>query len=127
MNQLATTLSAKDETETREDLWHISDTVHSMDFKKIVLNLRDIGSIDMQIDTGAAISLISTQMWQQLGRPELAGIQRQLYCYDGHIIHSRGILRTIVEFSSGKCKNVGITIVDSPKTYGLLGRDLLED
>ena len=80
----------------------------------------------MEVDTGAAVTLISEPMWRDLGSPTLQPSGKVFTAYDGHRIG-----QPLGEF---KCRlahlqstvNATITVIQSCKRYGLLGRDLFE-
>ena len=40
--------------------------------------------VKMQLDTGADSTVISSKIWTELGKPQLAGRIRHLEAYDGH-------------------------------------------
>ena len=81
----------------------------------------------MQVDTGAAASLISEKIWRSLGSPPLQPSNRLLSAYDGHRMKPLGELACQLE-ANGTCLNqASLTVVQSFKTYGLLGRDLLSN
>ena len=44
----------------------------------------------MQIDTGASVSIISSNIWRRIGQPKLQKYSRRLEAYDGHIMPTLG-------------------------------------
>uniref|UniRef100_A0A1I8I2N6 Eukaryotic translation initiation factor 4H n=1 Tax=Macrostomum lignano TaxID=282301 RepID=A0A1I8I2N6_9PLAT len=79
----------------------------------------------MQIDTGASVSVLSSAQWALLGKPPLMRSNRRLEAFDGHVMKSLGKVTATVELR-GRLQPVELIVVSSEKTYGLLGRDLLE-
>uniref|UniRef100_A0A1I8G8E1 Reverse transcriptase domain-containing protein n=1 Tax=Macrostomum lignano TaxID=282301 RepID=A0A1I8G8E1_9PLAT len=53
----------------------------------------------MQIDTGASVSVLSSTLWESLGRPTLQKCTRRLEAYDGHALKALGKLCTTVEMN----------------------------
>ena len=107
---------------------NISEGINSIDSKEISLSFLQLKkqTVNMQNDTAAAVSVISSFIWDQLGRPALEGDIRRLICYDGHIIQSMGNLKTDARFPDGKIITVSLSVVQAKKTFGLMGRDLYQ-
>lgn len=68
-----------------KDVWHISNSgmVNNIKMNIDKMKLNDF-IVDMQIDTGADVSVISSRMWNELGCPQLEKYGRKLEVYDGH-------------------------------------------
>ena len=81
--------------------------------------------IDMEVDTGAAVTLISESIWRSMGSPKLTPSNKLFTAYDGHKMKPVGDLKCCIE-AKGKSVLAVVTVVNSFKTYGLLGRDLME-
>ena len=79
----------------------------------------------MEIDTGAAATLISAKMWRMMGSPALTVSNRHYSAYDGHRMKPIGDLDCQIASESTSIKAT-ITVVEASKNYGLLGRDILE-
>ena len=47
-------------------------------------------SIPMQIDTGSSVSVISTTLWERMGKLKLSKSKKNLEAYDGHMLKSVG-------------------------------------
>ena len=79
---------------------------------------------EMQEDTGASVSVLSSKQWNTIGKPPLTKCH-SLHAYDGHA------LKTLGKFSATICINdrfhpIELVVVESDKNFGLLGRDFLE-
>ena len=48
--------------------------------------------VNMQVDTGADSTVISSKIWIELGKPQLDSKIRHLQAYDGHQLHKKGSL-----------------------------------
>jgi transposase InsO family protein len=81
--------------------------------------------VTMELDTGASLSLISEKMWRDLGSPSLEPSSKIFTAYDGHKFRPLGELRCQLGFE-GNTVEATLTVVHSFKSYGLLGRDLLD-
>ena len=81
----------------------------------------------MEIDTGAAATLISSRMWRKMGSPSLKVSNRLFTAYDGHRMKPLGDLVNCCIETDAAIKIATITVVESTKDYGLLGRDILSD
>ena len=93
----------------------------------VLLHVYDrVFTLSMQEDTGSDSTLISETMWQQLGCPKLTKYTRRLMSmHDGSHLIVKGILNTVMEYKE-RYIPVCIKIVDSKKSFGLVGRDVLE-
>ena len=79
---------------------------------------------EMQVDTGADSTMISSLIWTELGEPQLNGKVRRLEAYDGHQLTLLGSLTCDVEWSGSKYRQQ-LAVVQSDKKFGLLGIDIL--
>ncbi len=82
--------------------------------------------VSMQIDTGASCTVISSTMWQKMGKPKLSRCSKTLEAYDGHTMRTLGKFTAVVEIDD-KYVPADIIVIDSRKSFGLLGCDLLEN
>ena len=83
-------------------------------------------NVNMQRDTGASISVLSSNLWNAIGKPPLTKSHHTLHAYDGHTMMSLG------KFSATICINnrfhpIDLVVVESDKNFGLLGRDFLRE
>ena len=107
---------------------HVDDVMHIETFPehhssaRLLMKLDD-KSIEMEVDTGAAATIIS-EMWRQMGCPALSESNRAFTAYDGHRMKPVGELHAFLQYDNDGVK-ASITVVASSKSYGLLGRDLL--
>ncbi|PAA65473.1 hypothetical protein BOX15_Mlig032217g3 [Macrostomum lignano] len=83
--------------------------------------------VKMEKDSGAACSLISRKIWEDLGRPPLKSAKSRMLAYDGHVMKQLGILECLVETdgTDGRFIAAELPVIDCQQTFGLLGRDLL--
>jgi hypothetical protein len=79
----------------------------------------------MEIDTGAAATIISDHLWRSLGSPTLSPSGKLFTAYDGHRIAPLGEWRCSVKYGDKVVDSATVTVVLSTKFHGLLGRDLL--
>ena len=80
--------------------------------------------VPMLRDTGASLTLISTKIWEQLGRPELKEMANGIETYDNHKMKYIGALFGNVVYRD-KLLKLKIAVVESIRNFGLLGRDIL--
>ncbi|MEL7079444.1 MAG: RNase H-like domain-containing protein [Cyanobacteria bacterium J06582_2] len=80
--------------------------------------------VPMLRDTGASLTLISTKIWDQLGRPELKEMTTGVETYDNHKMKYLGALFANVIYGNKPLK-IKIAVVESDRSFGLLGRDIL--
>ena len=109
-----------------DEIFYISDAnlqIYSLNDVMIDVNIYSM-STKMQKDTGADISLISSRIWKDLGRPTLRSASRHLEAYDGHMLPTLGKFNAIVDYN-GHPPRLDLTVVRSEKNFGLLGRDYL--
>ncbi len=97
--------------------------IHSIENKIRIITIND-KHISMQEDSGATISVVSSHIWKNMGKPKLRKSIRQLIAYDGHIMKNLGKFTASIELE-GKYLLVDLEVIDSKKTFGLLGRDLI--
>ena len=80
----------------------------------------------MEKDSGAARTLISEKMWEDLGKPTLKKATGRMLSYDNHEMLQLGVLDALIELNY-KFVNVQLPIIRCSKKFGLLGRDLLPE
>ena len=105
------------------DIFTVADVCSEPLFQDYIIN--GVG-LKFQVDTGAAMSIISEGQWIQLGSPELTPTEMIPTNYDGSHIETLGT------FTANICRNnksaAGqFIVVKSHWTYGLLGRDLINN
>lgn len=93
---------------------------------RVVLRLNDHPCV-MELDTGAAATIISAKMWRTMGSPSLSVSNRLFSAYDGHRMKPLGELTDCRIEKDGVSVRCSITVVESAKQYGLLGRDVLDN
>ena len=89
--------------------------------KKVLLNNTEL---DFQLDTGAAISILSERQWVQLGSPKLSQTSAQPTNFDGTKIKTLGQLYTNIKIDE-ELSNAVFIVVKSDKQYGLIGRNII--
>ena len=76
------------------------------------------------VDTGATVSLLPTSIFQSLNIPLDTEVKADLETYDGHKLNCVGTSKVQIVLN-GEEKLEIFRVVQSSKTYGLLGRDIL--
>ena len=104
-----------------ETLLCVSETINNIETQYEILKFNGY-SIPMQVDTGSSISVISTKLWEQMGKPKLSKSKRNLEAYDGHVLKSMGEFCADIE-GEDTYDCINLTVVHADKPYGLLGRD----
>lgn len=85
----------------------------------------DTVSIPCQVDTGAAVSVMSDRVWKQIGSPELQPSSIKLTGYtDAHQFKMLGHFISRVSYQ-GKMHRLPFKVVRSDRSFALLGRDVL--
>ena len=102
---------------TRENVFNMSVT-----WEYITVNDH---KIKIQVDTRADSTVISSLMWTELNKPQLNGKVRCLKAYDGLQLTYLGSLTCDVERNGSKYRQQQLSVVQSDKKFGLLGRDIL--
>ena len=82
-------------------------------------------SAQIQIDSGAYKSVISSAMWKKLGSPKLKKYFGGSEAYDGHRMRVIGELEESFEWNN-VLRVMCFLVIDSCKSFGLLGRDIIE-
>ena len=80
--------------------------------------------LPMQLDAGAAVSLVSRMMWEKLGSSKLSRVHNRLEVYDSHIMTTLGKLQVTLELDN-KYMVADLIVVETNKHFGLIGRDNL--
>jgi transposase InsO family protein len=93
---------------------------------RMILRLNDHSCV-MELDTGAAATIISAKMWRAMGSPNLSVSNRLFSAYDGHRMKPLGELADCRIEKDGVSVLCSVTVVESAKQYGLLGRDVLDN
>ena len=117
--------SANHISDTSDDDLYFLDTneINNIDDKKanVLINGKQMV---MQIDTGASVTVISSKMWESLGRPHLQKSSRRMEVYDGRCLTTLGkFVATLERYN--RYYPAELIVVRSEKDFGLLGRDLL--
>ncbi|PAA51290.1 hypothetical protein BOX15_Mlig005755g5 [Macrostomum lignano] len=82
-------------------------------------------SIPCQVDTGAAVSVMSDRVWKQIGTPELQPSSITLTGYtDAHQFKMLGHFISKVSYQR-KVHRIPFKVVRSDRPFALLGRDIL--
>ena len=79
----------------------------------------------MELDMGARATLISSKMWRMMGSPPLTVSNRLFTAYDGHRMKPLGEIANCQIQMDDITALCNVTVVESTKPYGLLGRDVL--
>ena len=82
-------------------------------------------NIQMEIDTGSSATLISLNMWRTIGAPQLSPSSHVFTAYDGHRICPAGEFFAVLAYQE-KSVNSKVTMVKAERTFGLLGRDVID-
>ena len=81
--------------------------------------------VRMQRDSGASVSVVSTQIWKNLGKPPLTKSLHTLQAYDKHVMKSLGKFSATLTVRD-RFYPIDLVVVDCDSNFGLLGRDFLE-
>jgi len=99
---------------------------HVFSINELIENILINGHVvPMQIDTGAGLSLLSSSLWQKIGSPSLSKYKKALESYDGHVMKTIGVFQCEIE-RKNKFEVVNLVVVQSDKSFGLLGRDNIQ-
>ena len=108
-----------------EPMLHVETVpLHSAE-ARMVLRLNGHSCL-MEVDTGAAATIISAKMWRAMGSPVLNVSNRFFSAYDGHRMKPLGELTDCQIQKDDVSVLCNVTVVESVKSYGLLGRDILD-
>ena len=77
-----------------------------------------------QLDTGAAMSILSRRQWEQLGCPNIQETDMKPTNYDGSNVETIGEITLNISDRESLYK-VTFLVVESDKPYGLLGRNVI--
>ena len=103
-----------------EEILHVSRNASAT---KIVFT--DNQKVNMQIDTEANVSIVSSNFWRQIGQLKLQKCIRRLEAYDGHIMLTLGKFTGTLDMD-GRYSLCDFVAVKADKSFGLIGRDLLD-
>ena len=104
------------------DVFIIDSSVNEPIMKTLKINN---GELNFQLDTGAAISIMSKSQWQSVGAPKLKKTNICPTNYDGSIITTLGIIEAQIE-TADNFKLVDFVVVNTDKAFGLLGRNAID-
>ena len=100
-----------------------STEIFSVENKIRIITIND-KQISMQEDSGATVSVVSSYIWKRMGEYKLRKSTLRLIAYDGYIMNNLGKFTASIELD-GKYLLADLEVINSTKTFGLLGRDLL--
>jgi len=80
--------------------------------------------LKFQIDTGAAISIMSQKQWEEIGSPRLKQTILKPTNFDGSVIETLGEIESEISVNN-KNTNAKFIVVKSDKNYGLIGRNII--
>ena len=101
-------------------------TVYSKDDNAIMQTITIMNcELLFQIDTGAAVSILSEYQYNKLGKPKLKQTLVQPRNFDGSLITTLGELHTDIIMNNDKFTTCFI-VVKSSKQYGLIGRNIID-
>ena len=82
--------------------------------------------INMLKDTGASLTVISKDIWNQIGQPTLSESESKcVETYDKHTMNVLGAFSGEITWRKNKYP-VRISVVDTDRDFGLLGTDVLD-
>ena len=81
--------------------------------------------LSFQLDTGAAMSIMSEKQWKQIGHPTVQHTDMQPTNYDGSRIATIGELTADVMMNNTH-RTATFIVVKSNKDYGLIGRNIID-
>jgi hypothetical protein len=81
--------------------------------------------VEFQLDTGAAMSILSRRQWEKLGSPNLQTTNLKPVNYDGSNVATLGELSTKLS-STDSSVDAKFLVVESDRPYGLLGRNVID-
>ena len=99
-----------------------TDYITNGTMEKIEVNGKEI---PMMKDTGASLTLISKQLWKQIGQPELKEKNTGIETNDKHKKKYLGAFFSTVLFNN-KVLKVNIAVVDADRNFGIMGRDIID-
>ena len=108
---------------TSDDILHVHSLPAGARSSRVTLRIQN-QEIVMEVDTGAAASVISQSVWIELGSPALIPSDKIFTAYDGHRIRPLG--RFTTSLSRGdQTVHAELTVLKADRSFGLLGRDLI--
>ena len=118
------TLSGQTSFEMEMGMYYTRENVFNMSVTWENITVKD-HKIKMQVDTGAAGTVISSLIWTELGKSQLNGKLRRIEAYGGHQLTILGSLTCDVEWNGSKYRQQQLAVVQSYNNFGLLGRNIL--
>ena len=100
------------------------DIINSMESIMETVEINGV-QVNMQHDTGASCTILSSALWREIGSPDLSVSNRKLSSYDNRGFNVLGECKLTV-VREGVPTPINVQIVDSSRKYGLFGRDILK-
>ena len=104
------------------DIFTVNDVENEGIVKEFKINE---SNLRFQMDTGAAMSIMSEKQWKDIGSPALTETSMCPTNYDGTQIETLGEIICKVKKDSGEL-NAKFIVVKSGKDYGLIGRNIID-
>ena len=82
--------------------------------------------LEFQLDTGAAISIMSKKQWLKLGSPSIEETSVKPTNFDGSQIKTLGSLQVLIKHENSEPRMASFIVVESAREHGLIGRDLID-
>lgn len=110
-------------TELTHEVLHVQSLPANTCSSRVTINIL-AQDVVMELDTGAAATVISESVWRDLGSPTLTTSDQIFTAYDGHRILPLGKLHTSL-CRGDKSVEADVTVLKADRPFGLLGRDLI--
>ena len=88
--------------------------------------IANVKVLKFQIDTGASISILTTEQWRQIGSPKLQKFDSDIRNFDGSKISTLGQCQLSISSASSTEDKIDFVVVNSANSHGLLGRNYYE-
>lgn len=105
------------------DIFHVQSLPANTSPSRVTIDISS-KSIIMEIDTGAALTVLPESIWIELGSPALTPSNHIFSTYFGHRIRPLGKFSTTLS-RDGQSIEAEITVARADRSFGLLGRDLI--
>ncbi len=116
-------VQADEPEELNSEMMHVHSVPASSCSSRVSINI--LGQdVPMELDTGAAATVISEAVWKDLGSPALSSCNQIFTAYDGHSISPLGKLLTALSRNDVSIE-AEVTVLRADRPFGLLGRDLI--